>query len=53
MSWCTLFGVVIRGIMAIVSFHFLFQLAPHGQTGGMPSAAEVLDQQYAREEIWN
>ena len=49
-----LFGMVIGGIIIIASFYFLFALVTHQespQASAQMSAAEVLDQRYARGEI--
>jgi putative membrane protein len=54
MFWGMLFGMVMGGIIIIAFFYFLFALVTHQespQASAQMSAAEVLDQRYARGEI--
>jgi uncharacterized membrane protein len=54
MFWGMLFGMAMGGIIIIAFFYFLFALVPHRespQVSAQMSAAEILDQRYARGEI--
>lgn len=54
MFWGMFFGMVMGGIVIIAFFYLLFQLVTHRespQASAQMSAAEVLDQRYARGEI--